>query len=53
VDIIITTRHAGVVEMTTLAAVEAGEIETIGAAELFRKCAKLQSPTSDVNTQVL
>ena len=48
VDVIITTRHAGAAEMTTLAAVEVGEMETTEAAELFQKCAKLQSPTPDV-----
>jgi hypothetical protein len=52
-DAIITTRRAGVAEMTTLAAVKVGEMETAEAAELFRKCAKLRSPGPDMNTEVL
>ena len=43
VDVIITTRHTGVGEMMTLAAVEVGEMETTEAA--------VQPP--DVNTEVL
>jgi hypothetical protein len=39
--------------MTTLAAVEVGDMETTEAAELFQKCTKLQSPGSDVNKEVL
>ena len=39
--------------MMTLAVVEVGEMETIEATELFWKCAKLQSPRPDVNTEVL
>ena len=53
VDVIITTRHAGAAEMTTLAAVEVGEMEITEAAELFRKCAKLRSPQPAIETEVL
>ena len=49
VDVIITTRHIRVAEMTTLTAVEVEEIETTEAVELFQKCTKLQSPRPDVN----
>jgi hypothetical protein len=38
VDVIITTRHAGVAEMTT---VKVSEMKTTEAEELFQKCAKL------------
>jgi hypothetical protein len=38
--------------MTTLTTVKVGEMETIKAAELFRKYAKLQSPRPDMNTKV-
>jgi hypothetical protein len=41
VDVVITTRHAGVAEMTTLAAVKVSEMKTTEAEELFQKCAKL------------
>ena len=53
VDVIITTRHARAAEITTLAVVEVGEMEATEAAELFRKCAKLQSPQPDTSTEVL
>ena len=53
VDVIITTRHARATEMTTLAAVEVGEMETTEAVELFEKCARLQSPGPDMNMEAL
>lgn len=39
--------------MTTLTAVEVGEMEATEPAELFQKCAKLQSPGPDVNKEVV
>jgi tetratricopeptide (TPR) repeat protein len=53
VDVIITTRHAGAAEITTLAAVEVGDMELTEAAELFRKCAKLKSLQPAIETEVL
>ena len=55
VDIIITTRHAQVAEITTLMAVDVGEMETTEAVELFLKCAKLKStrPGVDMEAEVL
>jgi hypothetical protein len=53
VDVIITTRDARAAQMTTLAAVEVGEMETTEAAELFQKYSKLSSTGPDVNTEVL
>ena len=52
VDIIVTTRHARAAEITTLAVVKVGEMEAAEAAELFQKCAKLQS-RPDMETEVL
>jgi tetratricopeptide (TPR) repeat protein len=53
VDVIITTRHTRVVEITPLMPVEVGEMEDTEAMELFQKCAKLQYPGPDVSTEVL
>jgi hypothetical protein len=48
VDVAITTRYARAAEMTTLDGIEVREMETAEAVELFRKCAKLQSPGVDM-----
>src|SRR5271156_3653968 len=53
VDVVITTRYARTAEMTTIGAVEVGEMEATEAVEMFRKCAKLQSPGVDMKTEVL
>jgi hypothetical protein len=50
-DVIITTRLAWAAEMMTLGAVEVGEVETMEAAELFQKCAKLKSPGPGMDTE--
>jgi hypothetical protein len=43
VDVIITTRYARAAEMTTLGAVEVGEMGATEAVKLFQKCAKFPS----------
>ena len=53
VDVAITTRHALVVQMTTLDAIGVRKMEATEAVELFRKCAKLQSPGVDMKMEIL
>jgi hypothetical protein len=50
-DVVIATRLVWAAEMTTLGAVMVGEMETMEAAELFQKCAKLKYPGPGMDTE--
>ena len=52
VDVIVTTRSSRAVDMTTLEAVHVANMDLWEAAELFRRCAKLNHTTVEVENEI-